>query len=121
MRWQEPQAIMVTPPSPVTIRGAGPCSSGNQSGGVALPAIFAASYSWLLPGTRTGPCAGTLVGCTLSGMLYAQSGRPLGTDNGAWAATTTDQNEAQDRTAILIINIPQIRCEMRVYTGQPSG
>src|SRR5262245_39610236 len=40
IKWHDPHAILVTPPSPVTIAGAGPCSSGNQSGGVAFPAIF---------------------------------------------------------------------------------
>jgi len=33
MRWHEPHAISATPGSPFTMRGAGPCSSGNQSEG----------------------------------------------------------------------------------------
>ena len=45
MRWQEPHAASAVPASPFTIQGAGPCSSGNQSGGLALPATAAASYS----------------------------------------------------------------------------
>lgn len=100
--------MVVAPPSPVTIRGAGTCSPGNQSGGVALPVILAASYSLLLPGTRTGPVAGTLGGWTLSGMLYAQEGRPLGIDSGAWAVTTEASSEAKGKTLIqLVINIAE--------------
>ena len=43
-----------------------------------MPAIAVASYSRLLPAART--VAGTFAsgGCTLSGMLYAHSGRPFG-------------------------------------------
>src|SRR6185295_3370267 len=76
--WQEPQAKRVPSP-PVTALGAGGCSSGNQSGGVAFPAIFLASYSLELPGARTMPSTLTAQGCTLSGTLNAQSGRPAGT------------------------------------------
>ena len=43
-----------------TLRGAAGCSSGNQSGGFALPPIAVASYSLLLPGART--VAGTPCG-----------------------------------------------------------
>src|SRR5579863_5051590 len=92
MRWQEPQAIIFTPGSPFTLRGAGPCSSGNQSGGFALLATLAASYSFVLPGTWTGPVGCTLGGCTLSGMLYAHEGRPLGIDVGTCAVTTIDNS-----------------------------
>src|SRR5712671_4020225 len=80
IRWHDPQAIIATPGSPFTIRGAGPCSSGNQSGGFALLPTFAPSYSFALPGTCSGPAGSTLGGCTLSGILYAQEGRPLGID-----------------------------------------
>src|ERR1700730_16926424 len=101
MRWQEPQAGRDTPASPFTIRGAAGCSSGNQSGGFALLAILAASYSLLLPGTRIGPVVSTLGGCALSGMLYAQGGRPLGTDCGACAAAETANREARGRRTAL--------------------
>src|SRR5215831_12297192 len=84
IRWQAPQANLAPGP-PVTALGAGGCSSGNQSGGVALPAIFAASYSLVLPGTLTMPSARIAVGCTLSGMLKVQSGSPAGTASCAWA------------------------------------
>ena len=82
-----PQANL-TPCPPVTTRGAGGCSSGNQSGGLPLPAIFAASYSFELPGTRTVPSARTEVGWTLSGMLNAQSGSPAGTLSAACACSS---------------------------------
>src|SRR5437016_8124453 len=94
IRWQEPQAARTTPASPFTIPGAAPCSSGNQSGGFALLAALAASYSLLLPGTWTGPVASTLGGCTLSGMLYAQGGRPLGIVCDTSAADARANSEA---------------------------
>src|SRR2546429_1032460 len=40
IRWHEPHAMAI-PVSPLTDRGAAGCSSGNQSGGVAFPAIVA--------------------------------------------------------------------------------
>src|SRR5439155_294439 len=46
----------------ITDRGAAGCSSGNQSGGVAFPAIVAASYSFALPGAFTMPSGRTAVG-----------------------------------------------------------
>src|ERR1700730_2667801 len=85
MRWQEPQAIILTPGSPFTMRGAAGCSSGNQSGGFALLPVFAASYSLVLPGKWTGPVGSTVGGCTLSGILNAQEGRPLGIVSGSCA------------------------------------
>src|SRR5713101_7036751 len=85
MRWQEPQAIILTPGSPFTMRGAGGCSSGNQSGGFALLPVFAASYTLVLPGTWTGPVGCTVGGCTLSGMLNAQEGRRFGIVSGSCA------------------------------------
>src|SRR5580765_5802471 len=107
MRWQEPQAARATPASPFTIPGAGPCSSGNQSGGFALLVSLAASYSLLLPGTRIGPVASTLGGCTLSGMLYAQGGSPLGTDWGACAAAVTANRDARGSTLIQLLIKPR--------------
>ena len=53
---------MAIPVSPLTDRGAAGCSSGNQSGGVAFPAIVAASYSFALPGAFTMPSGRTAVG-----------------------------------------------------------
>src|SRR5712691_1769448 len=100
MRWQEPHAFLAALPSAVTIRGAGPCSSGNQSGGLALLPTLGASYTLVLPGTWTGPAASTLGGCTLSGMLYAQDGRPLGTDVGFCAAVAKASNGARSRILI---------------------
>ena len=74
-------------------RGAG-CSSGNQSGGFALPAIADASSSLLLPATRTTFGTFGSGGCTLSGMLYAHSGSPLGIVVGVgFCAATTDVKE----------------------------
>ena len=61
IRWQEPHAIAIAG-SPLTDRGAGGCSSGNQSGGFAFPAILAASYSFELPGALTMPSGRTAVG-----------------------------------------------------------
>src|ERR1700687_6013893 len=100
MRWQEPHACSAAPACPFTTRGAEPCSSGNQSGGFAPLATFSASYSLLLPGTWIGPVAGTVGGCTLSGMLNAQEGRPLGIDSGACAAAPTTRNGARRRALI---------------------
>src|SRR6185369_4424500 len=80
IRWHEPHAFGA---GPATTRGAGRCSSGNQSGGFVLPAIAAASYSRALPGARTTPVIGVAGGCTASGTLNAQSGSPLGKTNGA--------------------------------------
>src|SRR5208282_1736957 len=102
IRWQAPQAIMVTPPSPVTIRGAGPCSLGNQSGGFAVLAVFEASYSLALPGKWIGPVTSTLGGCNLSGMLYAQGGRPLGTDCGTCAAVAKANSGVRSRILIQV-------------------
>src|SRR5262245_32238802 len=79
IRWHDPQAFGI---GPFTLRGAGGCSSGNQSGGFALPAIVDASYSWLLPAARTVAGTRGSGGCTVSGMLYAHSGRPFGTFEG---------------------------------------
>ena len=78
IRWHEPQANLIPAP-PVTACGAGGCSSGNQSGGFAFPATLAHSYSFALPGALTMPSGRTALGCTLSGMLNAQSGSPAGT------------------------------------------
>jgi hypothetical protein len=64
-----------------------------------LPAIFAASYTLLLPGTRTGPLAGALGGCTLSGMLNAHAGRQLGTDNGACARNCGRQQKREGKNS----------------------
>src|SRR6516165_6995881 len=87
IRWHEPQANRIPAP-PVTARGAAGCSSGNQSGGLALPPILAASYSFALPGALMIPSILTAVGCTLSGMLKAQSGSPAGTLSSACALTS---------------------------------
>src|SRR5215467_4417388 len=78
IRWHAPHANLIPWP-PVTDFGAGGCSSGNQSGGLAVPATLAHSYSFALPGALTIPCGRTALGCTLSGMLNAQSGSPAGT------------------------------------------
>src|ERR1017187_6205827 len=67
------------PAPPFTEGGGGQCSSGNQSGGFALPAILAGSYSLALPLARTIPSGRTADGWILSGTLKAQSGRPAGT------------------------------------------
>ena len=85
IRWQEPHAASLAPGSPFTTFGAGPCSSGNQSGGLLLPATAAASYSRLLPGTRSVPFGVSFGYCTASGMLNAQDGRPFGIVSGAGA------------------------------------
>jgi hypothetical protein len=53
---------MAIPVSPLTDRGGAGCSSGNQSGGFAFPAILAASYSFALPGALTMPSGRTAVG-----------------------------------------------------------
>src|ERR1700693_3285806 len=100
MRWQVPQGILASPDSSFTIRGAGPCSSGNQSGGFQLLATWAGSYTLALPGTLTGPVVFTVGGCTLSGMLYAHEGRPLGTDCGTCAAEGKDTRETRARILI---------------------
>src|SRR5882672_4564862 len=86
IRWQAPHANLIPGP-PVTDRGAGGCSSGNQSGGLAVPATLAHSYSFALPGALTIPSTRTAVGCTLSGMLKAQSGSPSGTVSASCALT----------------------------------
>src|SRR5215469_282635 len=102
IRWQEPQANLIPCP-PVTARGAGGCSSGNQSGGLALPPILAASYSLLLPGALMMPSTFTAVGCTLSGMLKAQSGSPAGTLSSACCALTSramSEASAHTRTPV---------------------
>src|ERR687884_1921112 len=80
IRWHVPHAFGI---GPFTLFGAGGCSSGNQSGGFALPAIAVASYSLLLPATRTTLGTFGSGGCTLSGMLNAHSGRPFGIVVGA--------------------------------------
>src|ERR1700741_1159759 len=116
MRWQVPHAIFASPVSSFTIRGAGPCSSGNQSGGFPLLATWAGSYTLVLFGTVTGPGFSALGGCTLSGMLYAQEGRPLGTDWGTCTATDTENNETRGRILIqLVINWGPIQ-RRRIYT-----
>src|SRR5580700_9826207 len=103
MRWQVPQAIFAVPLSSFTIRGAGPCSLGNQSGGFPLLATCAGSYTLVLPGTLTGPVALTLGGCTLSGMLYAHEGSPFGTDCGICAAAVKDNSKAKGRILIQLL------------------
>src|SRR5437773_2716104 len=103
IRWHVPQAFGI---GPFTLRGAAGCSSGNQSGGFALPAIAVASYSLLLPGARTVRGTAVSGGCTLSGMLYAQEGRPLGTDSGTCgtcAAAAKGNSEARARTLVQLL------------------
>jgi hypothetical protein len=80
IRWQEPHAPSI---GPATTRGGTGCWSGNQSGGFLLSATAAASYSLVLPGTRTIPVIGSMGGCTGSGMLKAHAGRPSGIVTGA--------------------------------------
>src|SRR5882672_9408153 len=75
IRWHVPQAFGI---GPLTLRGAAGCSSGNQSGGFALPAIADASYSLLLPAARTTAGTRGSGGCTGSGMLNAHDGSPFG-------------------------------------------
>ena len=65
IRWHDPHAFGI---GPFTLFGAAGCSSGNQSGGFAPP-IAVASYSLLLPATRTTLGTFGSGGCTLSGML----------------------------------------------------
>src|SRR5262245_61652418 len=84
IRWHAPHANLIPWP-PVPARGAGGCSSGNQSGGLAVPATLAHSYSFALPGALTMPSTRTAAGWTLSGMLNAQSGSPSGTLSASWA------------------------------------
>src|SRR6266700_1455962 len=84
IRWQAPHAKRLPGP-PATDDGAGGCSSGNQSGGFVLPETLAHSYSLALPGARTMPCGRTAEGCSLSGMLKAQSGSPSGRVSGSCA------------------------------------
>src|ERR1044071_1865438 len=96
IRWHEPHAFGI---GPFTLRGGAGCSSGNQSGGLALPPTAVASISFAAPGART--TAGTFGsgGCTLSGMLKAHSGRPFGivVGVGFWAATTIP-NRSEEHT-----------------------
>src|ERR1044071_9549582 len=88
MRWHEPHAFGI---GPFTLRGGTGCSSGNQSGGLALPAMADASSSLLLPTTRTTFGTFGSGGCTLSGMLYAHSVSPFGIVVGAgFCAATAD-------------------------------
>src|SRR4249920_33417 len=96
IRWHDPHAFGI---GPFTLLGAGGCSSGNQSGGFALPAIAVASYSRLLPAART--VAGTFGsgGCTLSGMLYAHSGRPFGIVVGVGFCARTAARATTDITS----------------------
>jgi len=102
--------------SSFTILGAAPCSLGNQSGGFALFATSAASYTLVLPARWTGPVASARGACTLSGMLYAQEGRPLGTDCGTCAAVAKANSGARGKTLIqLLINLGRNRCT-RIYT-----
>src|SRR5215470_9633741 len=91
MRWHEPHAKAI-PESPLTDRGAGGCSSGNQSGGFAFPAIFVASYSLALPGTRTMPVGPAPAGWTASGILKAHDGSPSGTVSAVCAASVCTAN-----------------------------
>src|SRR6266508_2077044 len=99
IRWQEPQAFGA---SPFTLRGAAGCSSGYQSGGLLLAVTVAASYSLLLPGARTLPVSASLGGCTLSGMLYAHSGRPFGMVCGTGFCAAAVAAKSATRSGILI-------------------
>src|SRR5438046_1364211 len=87
IRWHAPHANLLPGP-PATDGGAEGCSSGNQSGGFEFPATLAHSYSLALPGARTMPSGRTALGCTLSGILNAQSGSPAGTVSSACALTS---------------------------------
>src|SRR5258708_34985110 len=77
IRWHEPHAMAI-PGSPLTDRGAAGGSSGNQSGGFAVPAILAASDSFALPGALTMPSGRTAVRGILAGVVYARSGGAAG-------------------------------------------
>src|SRR5437899_1414367 len=100
IRWQAPHANR-RPGPPATDAGAGGCSSGNQSGGLVFPETLAHSYSLALPGARTMPCGRTADGCSLSGMLKAQSGSPSGRVNGSCAlASMTSEASAHTMTAM---------------------
>src|SRR5579883_2137386 len=78
IRWHVPQTVPGGTPPPLTMAGGEGCSSGNQSGVLAVLMASPAEYSLLLPGTWTVPVIGLVGGCTLSGMLKAQAGSPLG-------------------------------------------
>src|SRR5215212_1234335 len=99
IRWHEPHAFGI---GPFTLRGAAGCSSGNQSGGLTLPAIADASNSLLLPGART--TAGTFGsgGCTLSGMLNAHSGSPFGIVAGVGFCAAVEAPSSATSGAIVI-------------------
>src|SRR5215467_11160764 len=105
IRWQEPQALSAAPASPFTILGAAPCSSGNQSGGFALPATAAASYSRVLPGTWTVPFGASVGGCTESGMLYAHDGNPFGIVCGAGGACARTAIANSDTSSAALIEM----------------
>src|ERR1700724_4395589 len=114
IRWHEPHANL-TPAPPVTARGAGGCSSGNQSGGFAFPATLAHSYSFALPGALTMPSGRTADGWTLSGMLNVQSGSPGGTERAscAWSPCTMGSDarahtRAAMQTDVFVRGIRQI-------------
>src|SRR5258705_4334760 len=100
IRWHAPHANLLPGP-PATDGGAGGCSSGNQSGGFVFPDTLAHSYSLALPGARTLPCGRTAEGCSLSGMLKAQSGSPSGRVSGSCALTCmTSEASAHTMTAM---------------------
>src|SRR5258705_10021916 len=108
IRWHEPHAFGI---GPFTLRGGAGCSSGNQSGGFALPATAVASISFAAPGART--TAGTFGsgGCTLSGILNAHSGRPFGIVVGAGfcAAVATVNTDTRSRALIQLLMDPPKR------------
>src|SRR6266849_3418484 len=112
IRWHAPHANLIPGP-PVTDRGAGGCSSGNQSGGFAVPATLAHSYSFALPGALTIPSGRTAAGWILSGMLNAQSGSPAGTVSASWALSSRIMGSAataHTRTAMRTdVSIRRIR------------
>src|ERR1700748_215074 len=106
IRWQAPHANLIPGP-PVTAFGAGGCSSGNQSGGFAVPATLDHSYSFGLPGALTMPSGFTALGCSLSGMLKAQSGSPSGTLSASWAvALRTMTAEASAHAMVQRVAMP---------------
>src|SRR5262249_14621403 len=99
-----------------------------QSGGFAVPATLAHSYSFALPGAVTMPCTRTALGWTLSGMLNAQSGSPAGTVSASCALisrTMRSGARAHMRTVmradVFVLRFRRIRAGLLSYSRRGSA
>ena len=85
MRWHDPHANPLFPLPSVTMRGAGPCAFGNQSGGAFKSSICGIVKLLLLPSTVNCPSSFSASGGLLTTMFAVGYAQPRSLPAGACA------------------------------------